>query len=98
MFPSSLRVGSTAEARDRVEKARVADPYRRQLLTICETLIEADANEGISTDQLMTGSGLAPEGVRRALHDLEGLGIASNDTALTAFVHAGVEHGSRKRF
>ena len=36
--------------------------------------------------------------MRRALHDLEGLGIASNDTALTAFVHAGVEHGSRKRF
>ena len=28
VFPSSLRVGSTAEARDRLEKARVADPYR----------------------------------------------------------------------
>ena len=98
VFPSSLRVGSTAEARDRLEKASVADPYRRQLLTICETLIEADADEGISTDELMTGSGLTPEGVRRALHDLEGLGIASNDTALTAFVHAGVEHASRKRF
>ena len=98
VFPSSLRVGSTAEARDRLEKASVADPYRRQLLIICETLIEADADEGISTDELMTGSGLTPEGVRRALHDLEGLGIASNDTALTAFVHAGVEHASRKRF
>ena len=98
VFPSSLRVGSTAEARGRLEKARVAYPYRRQLLTICETLIEADADEGISTDELMTRSGLTPEGVRRALHDLEGLGIASNDTALTAFVHAGVEHASRKRF
>ena len=98
VFPSSLRVGSTAEARGRLEKARVAYPYRRQLLTICETLIEADADEGISTDELMTRSGLTPEGVRRALHDLEGLGVASNDTALTAFVHAGVEHASRKRF
>ena len=98
VFPSSLRVGSTAEARDRMEKALVVDPYRQQLLTICETLIEADADEGISTDELMTASGLTPEGVRRALHDLEGLGIASNDTALTAFVHAGVEHASRKRF
>ena len=98
VFPSSLRVGSTAEARDRLGKALVVDPYRGQLLTICETLIEADADEGISTDELMTASGLTPEGVRRALHDLEGLGIASNDTALTAFVHAGVEHGSRKRF
>ena len=33
-------------------------------------------------------SGLSPEGVRRALYDLERLGIASNDTVLTAFVHA----------
>ena len=98
VVPSSLRVGSKAEAGDRLEKARVADPYRGQLLTICETLMEADADEGISTDELMMTSGLTPEGVRRALHDLEGLGIASNDTALTAFVQAGVEHASRKRF
>ena len=37
-------------------------------------------------------------GVRGALHDLEGLGIASNDTALTAFVHAGVARSSERRF
>ena len=98
VFPSSLRVGSTAEARDRLTRAQVTEPYQRQLLTICETLIEADADEGISTDELMVASGLNSEGVRRALHDLEGLGIASNDTALTAFVHTGVEHTSRKRF
>ena len=29
---------------------------------------------------------------------MERLGIASNDTALTAFVHAGVQHSSQKRF
>ena len=98
VFPSSLRVGSTSEARDRLAKAHVTEPYQRQLLTICETLIEADADEGISTDELMSTSGLTSEGVRRALHDLEGLGIARNDTALTAFVHTGVEHTSRKRF
>ena len=61
--------------------------YRRQLLTISEALIEADADDGISTDELMVASGLTSEGVRKALHDLEQLGIASNDTALTAFVH-----------
>ena len=43
-------------------------------------------------------SGLSPDGVRKALYDLEALGIASNDTALTAFVHSGVENSSRKRF
>ena len=98
VFPSSLRVGSTSEAQDRLANAQVTEPYQRQLLTICETLIEADADEGISTDELMAASGLNSEGVRRALHDLEGLGIARNDTALTAFVHTGVEHTSRKRF
>ena len=73
-------------------------PTADQLLTITETLLDADADEGISTDELMNASGLTPEGVRGALHDLERLGIASNDTALTAFVHAGVRRTSRRRF
>ena len=98
VFPSSLRVGSVEEARAKLEKVRIADAYRRQLLTIAETLIEADADEGISTDELMTASGLTPEGVRVALHDMERLGIASNDTVLTAFVHTGVQRASRQRF
>ena len=98
VFPSSLRVGSIEEARAKLQRARIADAYRRQLLGITASLIEADPDEGISTDELMTASGLTPEGVRGALHDLEGLGIASNDTALTAFVHAGVDRHSKKRF
>ena len=97
VFPSSLRVGSLAEARARLDRQPTrAD--RRQLLSIAEVLIDADPDEGISTDELMNASGLTPEGVRAALYDLERLGIASNDTALTAFVHAGVERSSRKRF
>ena len=98
VFPSSLRVGSLDEARAKLVNARVADARRRQLLKIVEKLIEADADEGISTDELMGAAGLTSEEVRGALHDLEAFGIASNDTALTAFVHAGVEHSSRKRF
>ena len=68
------------------------------MLTIAETLIDANADEGISTDELMAASGLNSEGVRAALYDLERWGVASNDTALTAFVHAGVERSSRRRF
>ena len=45
----------------------------------------------VSTDELMGSCGLTAEGVRRALYDLERVGIASNDTVLTAFVHVGVE-------
>ena len=98
VFPSSLRVRSKAEARAKLEKACVTYAYRRQLLTICEKLIEADADEGITTDDLMAATGLTPEGVRDALYALERLGIASNDTVLTAFVHTGVARSSQKRF
>ena len=98
VFPSSLRVDSVKEARSRLAKASVAHDYRQRLLRIVETLIDADPVEGISTDELMGISGLDPEGVRGALHDLEDLGIAINDMALTAFVHSGVVRSSRKRF
>ncbi len=98
VFPSSLRVDSVKEARSRLAKAKLTDQYRRQLLRIVETLIEADPDEGISTDDLMSVSGLSAEGVRGALYDLEQLGVASNDTALTAFVHVGVVRHSHKRF
>ena len=98
VFPSSLRVNTVEEAKTRLEKATISDGYRQQLLTIAETLLDADPDEGISTDELMSVSGLSPEGVRGALHKLEQLGIASNDTVLTAFVHAGVGRASRRRF
>lgn len=98
VFPSSLRVRSVKEARRQISKANIKNStYRGQLLRISEALIAADADEGISTDQLMEVSGLSPEGIRRALYDLERLGIASNDTALTAFIHTGVEHSSQRR-
>ena len=99
VFPSSLRVGSVAEARDRLaRKTDLREAYRGQLLAIAETLIDANPDEGLSTDELMGISGLSAEGVRGAMYDLERLGVASNDTVLTAFVHAGVVRASRKRF
>ena len=98
VFPSSLRVSSIEEVSARLERARIRDAYRRQLLKISQALIEADPGEGISTDELMATAGLTSEGVRTALYDLERLGIASNDTELTAFVHTGVQRASRQRF
>ena len=97
VFPSSLRVSTVKEACARLERKDMTNRYRGQLLSIAEMLIDADPDEGISTDELIGVTGLSPEGVRGALYDLERLGIASNDTALTAFVHAGIERSSRKR-
>ncbi len=97
VFPSSLQVNSVDEAERRLVRAKINDAYRGQLLCIAETLIGAGADEGLTTDELMIVSGLSPEAVRGALYDLERLGIASNDTALTAFVHTGVNRSSQKR-
>ena len=97
VLPSSLRVDSVERARALLERADIADSHRKSLLRIASALIEADADESLTTDELMGISGLSPEGVRGALYDLERLGIASNDTALTAFVHHGIERSSRRR-
>ncbi|HVK53506.1 MAG TPA: RecQ family ATP-dependent DNA helicase, partial [Burkholderiales bacterium] len=97
IFPSSLRVRSMEEARDKLAKTPMVETYKKQLLSIVAALMTADADEGISTDELMLVSGLGAEKVRAALYDLEQLDIASNDTALTAFVHVGVERSSQKR-
>ena len=97
VFPSSLRVRSAEEVRERLRRASIAAAYGDQLERVAAALIDARPDEGLSTDELMGVSGLSPEGVRHALYDLERFGIASNDTSLTAFVHAGVEHSSLKR-
>ena len=97
VFPSSLRVHSVEEARKKLDGGVTADHDRGHLLTIVEALIDANPDEGVSTDMLMAACGLSYEQVRRALHDLEQFGIASNDTVLTAFVHVGVRHTSRRR-
>jgi ATP-dependent DNA helicase RecQ len=85
-------------AREKLTTTSIAPEYRDQLLALVQALITADADEGISTDELMAEARLSGDKVRAALYDLERLGIASNDTALTAFVHSGVERSSLRRF
>lgn len=97
IFPSSLRINSLDEAKLKLQKRDINDSYRQQLLSIVEALLAADADEGVSTDELMGLAGLSSDKLRAALHDLEHMGIASNDTALTAFVHVAVENSSHKR-
>ena len=97
VFPSCLRVASVAEAGRKLAKREPRKDYRAKLLSIAKALVEANPDEGISTDELVGVSGLSPEAVRHAMFDLETLGIASNDTALTAFVHVGVRRPSRRR-
>ena len=97
VFPSSLRVETVEDARRRLERAGIADRYRGQLLRIARELITTGPDESISTDELMALTGLSTEGVRGALYDLERLGVVSNDTVITAFVHVAVKRSSAKR-
>ncbi len=97
VFPSSLRVASVQEARQKLLTKDLHEDYKRQLLAIVDALIATDADEGISTDELMGVAGLSATRLRLAFDDLERLGLASNDTALTAYVHTGVERSSRQR-
>jgi len=99
VFPSSLRVRSIAQARKKLDgAASLADTRREQLMGIVTRLLDADPDEGISTDELMGVAGMTPEGIRDALRDLERLGLASNDMEITAFVHVGAPRSSRQRF
>ena len=97
IFPSSLRVGSLDEAKVKIDAGQVVEPLRTQLLAVVDALINADADQGVSTDELMSVAGLSPDRVRQAMYALEQLGIASNDTALTAYLHVGVDRPSHKR-
>ena len=98
VFPSSLRVSSVDEARRRLAARQdLLEQRRAVLLRLLTALIHADPDEGFSTDELMGVTGLSSEGLRQAMYDLEQLGLATDDTALTAFVHAGVERSSAGR-
>ena len=95
VFASSLLVSTLDEAKERL--AGIDEGRRAPLVRIVERLINAPIDEGVSTDELMALSGLSRDGVRDALYDLEQLGIANNDTTLTAYIHEGVERSSARR-
>ncbi len=98
VFPSSLQVRSRDEARARLAANKsLTESRRRSLLRLVETLIAADPDEGVSTDELMGVAGVDSSGIRAAMHDLEQLGLVTNDMVLTAFVHAGAPRPSSKR-
>lgn len=97
VFPSCLRIRTLKEAEKIIAKADMTESYRFKLRSLVESLINAPSDQGISTDELCGISGFSPGQMRKALNDLETLGIASNDTAITIFVHLGVEDSSERR-
>lgn len=96
VFPSCLRIRTLEEAERIIAKAEMMESYRLKLRSLVESLINAPSDQGISTDELCGISGFSTGQMRKALNDLETLGIASNDTSITIFVHLGVEDSSER--
>ena len=97
VFPSSLRIRTVEEAAAILTRAQITGIRRAQLLDLVRHVMNAAPDEGVSTDDLTGACGLTGAALHRALADLETLGIASNDTAVTVFVHLGVEDASLRR-
>ncbi len=97
LFPSTLKIRTMEEARQRIEASGATAGYRAKLLRLIRSLLDSPPDRGISTDELCGESGFAPARLRKALNVLEALGITSNDTAITVFIHVGVEDSSRQR-
>lgn len=98
VFPASLLVRDIARVKEILERVEISAARKLQLLSIVQHIINAPPEEGISTDALAGASGLPSPALRKALADLEALGIANDDTNITIFLHAGVENASRARF
>ena len=99
IFPSSLQVPYIETALKTVRaQPNVPLAYQNQLLTIIRRLINANPEEGITTDELSAATGLDTDGIRNAMHDLARLRMVSNDTAITAYLRHAIQDSSQDRF
>lgn len=97
VFPASLTVRGLEDAQAILARAEISETRRADLLRVVSHIINAPKEEGISTDELGGASGLSLPALRKALTDLEALGLATDDTNITVFVHVGVEDRSSVR-
>ena len=97
VFPSSLRIRTVDQAAVMLDRAQITGTRRTRLLDLVRHVMNAAPDQGVSTDDLTGACGLTGRDLHKALADLEALGIASNDTAVTVFVHLGVEDASAHR-
>ena len=86
------------EAEKRLSKKDLSEDIRRKYLSLISLLINARDDEGISTDELMIALGVSSHEIIRLLHQLEQMGILSNDLALTVLLRRGVADASTDRF
>lgn len=98
VFPGSLKIPALEGVEKRLAKANLSDDMRRKYLSLTSLLINARDDDGISTDELMIALGESADNIIRMLHQLEQMGILTNDLALTVLLRKGVKDASSDRF
>lgn len=82
VFPGSLLVANLDEARAILEKKLGTITPIEPYLQILALLIQAQDDEGISTDELMLATGIDSKVLQAYLRDLDRLKLLSNDTEI----------------
>ncbi|MDI6748367.1 MAG: RecQ family ATP-dependent DNA helicase [Rhodocyclaceae bacterium] len=94
VFPASLRFREMEEARRRLASADYSQERQRQLLALLQEIVQAEPDQGLTTDDLSLATGLDSREVRKAFDDLEQLGLLVNDSRITAYLRVGVAGAS----
>ena len=97
VFPASLKLPVLAAIEQRLVEARLSADQRHRYRAIATLILNANPDEGISTDDLMLQTGYTADECIRILHGLDELGILSNDIALTVLLRKGVKDSSSDR-
>ncbi len=82
VFPGSLLVTNEAEARAILHKKIGKDTDIEPYLRILSVLIQAEDDEGLSTDELMLATGQDSRTVQNMLRELDRWKLLSNDTEI----------------
>ncbi|MBK7768155.1 MAG: RecQ family ATP-dependent DNA helicase [Sulfuritalea sp.] len=90
VFPASLRFRELEEARRRLARADYSQERQCQLLALLREIVQAEPDQGLTTDDLSLATGLDSREVRKAFDDLEQLGLLANDSRITAYLRVGV--------
>ena len=102
VFPASLKVGSLDEAAARIsrsiERHGLKPTLRVPLEAMAKALLEAGPAERLTTDHLAEIVKRPAAEVRHLLDVMAEVGIASNDTVLTLFVHRGCPRPSEQLY
>ncbi len=98
VFPGSLRVNSLEAADQRLARADLSAAMRDGYRQLVSELVNADDDEGLSTDDLAVRLGVPPARCLEMLRELDRLEILANDIEMTVLLRHGIPDASLQRF